>query len=115
MSALDVATRCTCQYGLNRLASSVRPSLRGSGRRKYTSDVDTAANTPEARLLSNRASLPDGFTFELPSEVLASFFARVNRIENRSTGGESCGALSAASERSKKLGSPLYCQVLLLA
>jgi hypothetical protein len=99
---------------LKRLANSVLPSSR-AGRRKKTSDVDTAANTSEARLLSNRASLPEGFTPDLPSEVLASFFARVTRIENRSTGGESAGAPSAASVRSKKLGSPLYFQVLLLA
>jgi hypothetical protein len=31
--------------------------------------VDTAASTSEASLLSNWASLPDGFTLDLPSDL----------------------------------------------
>jgi hypothetical protein len=82
-------------------------SLRETGRRKNTSDVDTAASTSDARLPPNLSSLPEGFTKDLPWEVLVWSLARVSRIAKRSTGGESFEACSALCFKSKNAGSPL--------
>src|SRR5690606_6268935 len=47
MAAYGAASiRRTCQYGLNRLASSVWPSARAAGRSKKACEADTPAYTP---------------------------------------------------------------------